>query len=45
MSNFEATVNKQPGARENCEFADNTKTGCFERTCRANISEWGGAKI
>jgi hypothetical protein len=43
--NFSAIVNKQPGARENSEFADNTKTGCFKRTCRANLSEWGGAEI
>jgi hypothetical protein len=41
MLNFEVTVNKQPGARENGEFADNTKTGSFNKSCRGNVSEWG----
>jgi len=45
MLNFEVTVNKQPGARENGEFADNIKTGSLKRSCRGNLSEWGGAKI
>jgi hypothetical protein len=45
MLNFETTVNKQAGTREYSESADNTKTGCFKRSCRANLSEWGGAKI
>jgi hypothetical protein len=46
MLNFEATLNKQPDAREKKgESADNTKTGRFKGTCQANLSEWGGAKI